>query len=107
MAYKEMKGCEYDVFINATLLLKYNRAMDESSKYDALKTQKEYKQRWITGLQMERQAKVKETSDLLELIDQTNEYVGQTQTGSEGTTEYWLQKWHTNSVSWEQNWLQI
>lgn len=51
MAFKEMKGFQYDVFINATLLLKYNRTMDESSKYDTVRILKEYKQKWITKLQ--------------------------------------------------------
>lgn len=39
-AYKDMGHCDYDVYINALLVLKYSPELDEKTKLDTLSTAK-------------------------------------------------------------------
>ena len=94
-ACKEIKGCEYQVFINICLLLQYATKLDEKDRYDYQLQMKEWKRKWISSLHKQAE---KIDFEILEGGSQEEEK------GEDILTEDWIVKM-SKLESWEgQNW---
>jgi hypothetical protein len=69
-AFKEMLGCDYEVYINAVLFLKYYKETDEKNRYDTSIIAKEYKSRWMKSLGRD-SYKIGKDNCLLDMLDES------------------------------------